>query len=82
MSKYDLYEKFDNDIAKRKRWYRFLLSVDQLFNVVLWNGSQDETISSHIHRKQLNGTSTWFDNLVCRGLKFIESKHCLKSVGE
>lgn len=61
---------------------RFALVLDQMFNVLLWNGSQDETISSHIHRKQIGGRATWFDNLVCWFLKKIESKHCLKSLGE
>lgn len=77
-----LYEKFDNDIKKRSRLMRFLLVLDQMFNVLIWNGSQDETISSHIHRKQEAGTANWFDNKVCCLLKKIESKHCLKSVGE
>ena len=43
-----LIEKFERDMEKRNRWYRFLLVLDQMGNVVFWNGSQDETISSHI----------------------------------
>lgn len=82
MNQVELYAKFDNDVAKRSRLFRFLLVFDQMFNVLLWNGSQDETISSHIHRRQLNGTATWFDNKVCCFLKMIQSEHCLKSVGE
>lgn len=78
----ELYAKFDNDVVKRNRLMRFTLVVDQLFNVLLWNGSQDETISSHIHRRQIKGTANWFDNMVCKILKKIESKHCLKSLGE
>ena len=77
-----LYAKFDNDMKKRNRAMRFLLAIDQLFNVLLWNGSQDETISSHIHRRQVNGTATWFDKKICCLLKKLESEHCLKSVGE
>ncbi len=82
MKQEELYKKFDNDVAKRSRGMRFLLVLDQMFNVLLWNGSQDETISSHIHRKQSKGTASWFDNAVCCVLKKIESKHCLKSLGE
>lgn len=82
MNQVELYAKFDNDVAKRSRLFRFLLVFDQMFNVLLWNGSQDETISSHIHRRQLNGTATWFDNKVCCLLKKFESEHCAKSVGE
>ena len=77
-----LYTKFDNDMKKRNRAMRLLLAIDQLFNVLLWNGSQDETISSHIHRRQLNGTATWLDKKICCLLKKLESEHCLKSLGE
>ena len=77
-----LYAKFDNDMKKRNRAMRLLLAIDQLFNVLLWNGSQDETISSHIHRRKLNGTATWFDKKICCLLKKLESEHCLKSLGE
>ena len=77
-----LYAKFDNDMKKRNRTMRFLLVLDQMFNVLLWNGSQDETISSHIHRRQANGTATWLDKKICCLLKKLESEHCLKSLGE
>ena len=77
-----LYAKFDNDMKKRNRTMRLLLAIDQMFNVLLWNGSQDETISSHIHRRQLNGTATWLDKKICCLLKKLESEHCLKSLGE
>ena len=43
-----LIQKFERDVAKRSRWCRFLLVLDQMGNVVFWNGSQDETISGHI----------------------------------
>ena len=77
-----LFAKFDKDVAKRSRAMRFLLVLDQMFNVLLFNGSMDETISSHIHRKKIKGTDNWFDNLVCWFLRKLESKHCLKSLGE
>ena len=82
MTHEELIAKFENDVAKRSRAMRLLLAIDQFFNVLIWNGSQDETISSHIHRKQSKGTANWFDNAVCCVLKKIESKHCLKSLGE
>jgi len=77
-----LYTKFKNDVEKRSRWYRFLLVLDQMGNVVFWNGSQDETISSHIARRQEVGTATRFDNFICCILKKIEQNHCKKSEGE
>ena len=77
-----LYAKFDNDMKKRNRTMRFLLVLDQMFNVLLWNGSQDETISSHIQRRIDNGIATWFDKKVCCLLKKLEQNHCEKSKGE
>ena len=77
-----LIEKFERDVEKRTRWYRFWLAVDQLCNVLFWNGSQDETISSHISRRQEAGTATRWDNFVCCLLKKLEQNHCKKSEGE
>lgn len=77
-----LYDKFEHDVAKRKRWYRLLLATDQWFNVLIWNGSQDETISSHIHRRKEKGIATRFDNVVCCVLSRLEYNHCYLSRGE
>ena len=77
-----LTEKFENDIKKRSRIKRLLLVIDQLGNVLFWNGSQDETISSHIHRRIESKTATWFDKKLCCLLKKIENNHCAKSLGE
>lgn len=81
-NKEELIVKFENDMQKRTRWLRFLLVLDQMGNVIFWNGSQDETISSHIHRRITSGKATWFDKKVCCILKMIESEHCMKSDGE
>ena len=75
-------EKFENDVKKRSRFMRFLLVLDQMGNVLFWNGSQDETISSHIHRRIENGTANWFDKKLCCLLKKLEDNHCAKSIGE
>ena len=77
-----LYNKFDNDVKKRSRLFRFLLVLDQMFNVLLWNGSQDETISSNIGRRINSSKATWFDKLICKFLHLIEVSHCNKSLGE
>lgn len=82
MDKTELFLKFELDRTKRTRLMRFLLVLDQMFNVLIWNGSQDETISSHIARKIDGGYATWFDKKVCCFLKMIESEHCIKSLGE
>ena len=77
-----LVEKFELDVKKRSRLNRFLLVLDQMFNVILWNGSQDETIRSHIHRRIESDKATWFDKKLCCLLKKLESNHCAKSLGE
>ena len=82
MTKQQYIEKFESDVKKRSRFMRFLLALDQLFNVLLWNGSQDETISSHIARRMEDGRATWIDVAVCRFLRVLEAKHCIKSKGE
>ena len=82
MTKEQLIRKFERDVKKRSRFMRFLLALDQMFNVLLWNGSQDETISSHIGRRMEDGRATWFDRGVCRFLRVLEAKHCIKSKGE
>lgn len=75
-------EKFKRDVEKRTRGMRFLLVLDQMFNVLLWNGSQDETISSHIGRRIQAGNATWFDKRLCCLLKRLEHNHCNESLGE
>jgi len=82
MNKQGYVKKFENDMKKRSWGMRFLLVLDQMFNVILWNGSQDETISSHVGRRIDSGKANWFDKALCKGLRMIESKHCFKSLGE
>lgn len=78
----NLIEKFENDRKKRTRLMRFLLVLDQMLNVVIWDGSQDETVSSHIGRRIQKGKGTWFDKRLCCFLKRLERNHCEKSLGE
>ena len=70
-----LFAKFEKDVAKRGWCMRMLLVLDQLFNVMIFNGSQDETVSSHIGR---TGKAKW----LCNILNKFESSHCHKSRGE
>lgn len=78
----ELYAKFDTDMEKRTRWFRLILAIDQFFNVLFWNGSQDETISSHIHRRKEKGIATKIDKVVCCFLSKLEYNHCYLSRGE
>lgn len=80
--KEQLIQKFENDVKKRSRFFRFLLVLDQMGNVLFWNGSQDETISSHIGRRIAKNEATWFDKKICCFLKKLENNHCNESLGE
>lgn len=60
-----LYAKFDKDVATKSRWLRFMIALDQMFGVLFYNNSQDETISSKIGRLESAGKATWFDKKVC-----------------
>ena len=82
MTRRQYIEKFERDVTKRSRFMRFLLVLDQMLNVLFWNGSQDETVSSHIGRKIEKGEANRFELLLCKAFRKLESKHCLKSIGE
>lgn len=82
MNKEEFITKFETDMKKRSRLLRFLLVLDQMGNVLLWNGSQDETISSHVGRRIKAGKANRFEKLLCKFLRMLESEHCMKSKGE
>ena len=82
MSKKTLIDKFEQDVKKRSRDLRLLLALDQFFNVLLWNGSQDETVSSHVGRRIEEGRANFIDKLVCCLLNKLDSEHCKESKGE
>ncbi len=77
-----LFKKFKNDVDKRSKLMRFALVVDQTLNVLFWNGSQDETVSSHIGRLEKQNKATWFDKKVCCFLRRLQHNHCKNSEGE
>lgn len=77
-----LYKKFDNDVKTKSRLLRLAIVIDQFFGVLVWNNSQDETISSKIGRKQEKGTSSKIEDLICCFLSKLEYNHCKKSLGE
>lgn len=77
-----LYAKFYRDVQEKSRLLRLCIVLDQFFGVLIWNNSQDETISSKIGRKQLDGTSNWFEGKLCCLLSRLDYNHCHKSLGE
>ena len=82
MKRKELENKFIEDIKKRGRVKRLLLAIDQFFNVLIWNGSQDETISSHIGRKIRDNRANRVEKWICSLLQELEAGHCKKSLGE
>jgi hypothetical protein len=81
--KTELVKKFEHDMSKRSRQMRAVLAIDQFFNVLLLNGSQDETMSSHIgRRKQKEIAGKWELFLCDKILSKFEYNHCKKSLGE
>jgi len=77
-----LYAKFDRDVETKSRGLRALIAFDQLLGVIFYNNSQDETISSKLHRRELDGTATWFDKKLCCLLNKLDYNHCYESRGE
>ena len=61
---------------------KILIAGDQFLNVLLFNGSHKETISSNIARQIDSSTATKFQYNICKVLRKLESKHCIKSLGE
>ncbi|MDH3324068.1 MAG: hypothetical protein OEL89_00355 [Candidatus Peregrinibacteria bacterium] len=62
---------------KKAYLWRILLSIDQFFNVLIFNGYEDETISSHAGKKRHR--KKWAC-LLCKILDFVDKKHCAKSI--
>ena len=75
-------DKFDKDIEEFNYIMRLLLATDQFFNVLLWNGSHNETISGNIGRQIKRGDANVASKCVCWGLRKLQSRHCIKSIGE
>jgi hypothetical protein len=61
--------------------WNLLISIDQFFNVFLFNGYPDETISSRMG-KHVAKNDCPFCNLVCKFLNIFQKDHCIKSIEE
>ena len=70
------------DDRRPKYPWRLLLGIDQVLNVLIFNGSHKETISSSISRKIDSGKATKTEIMICKVLRKLEAKHCKKSLGE
>ena len=80
--KSELVWKFEYDMEKRNYFHRLALVFDQFFNVLLWNGSQDETISSHMGRRIAAGKANRVEKWLCGVISMVVKSHCEKALGE
>lgn len=77
--------KFDDKAFFVRWWFRFLIAVDQLLNVLLL-GFPDETLSGRLGRAMASGNPKWFVKpfaLFVDGMFLFlmaETNHCLNSV--
>ncbi len=63
----------------RRAWgWRVLLALDQLANVVLLNGDEDETISSNAGKSARRGLR--WACVLCRILDLADPGHCERSI--
>lgn len=64
-----------------RRWlWKLLLAIDQFFNVLLWNGDEDETISSNLGKKVRDGEANKFESAICWALDKVDPNHCFDSI--
>ena len=70
-------------MSKKKNYvWRLLIAVDQLFNVLLLNGSEDHTISGRVGYKA-QSTHRWYWLWLEKGINtlfFFDPNHCRSSI--
>jgi hypothetical protein len=63
---------------KKSYFKRFWIAIDQLANVVILNGDEDETISSVMGKRARKGDRV--GKLICGFLNWFDKDHCEKSI--
>jgi len=63
-------------------WFRVLIAVDQLLNVVFLNGQEDHTISGRVGFKaHTTGKRRWrYTEKVINAIFFFDENHCYNSI--
>ena len=66
----------------RPYYFRLLLAIDQLFNVLLLNGSEDHTISGRVgYKAYKTKKKRWlFAEKVINTLFWFDKNHCYNSI--
>lgn len=64
--------------GRKNRFWRTLLALDQLLNVVVFNGDEDETVSSNAGKAALQGRR--WGCVLCRILDVFDRDHCTKAI--
>ena len=69
-------------MVKKSFVLRVLLGIDQLGNVLYFNGSEDHTISGRVGYKSIT-TNKWYWKALHKlidALFFFDADHCVKSI--
>lgn len=64
--------------TRKPWWLRVLIALDQLGNVLVLNGHEDETISSNAAKASLRG-ERW-GCVLCKVLDWIDPGHCQDAI--
>ncbi len=69
-------------MRKRSRLFRALLAIDNFFNVLLLNGSEDHTISGHVGYMSLTTNKRRWRILerIINAIFWFDKNHCYKSI--
>lgn len=82
-TKFQNHTSGDNRVKDKKNYFlRLLIALDQFFNVLLLNGSEDHTISGRVGYKAMTTKKKrWlFLEKVINTLFFFDPDHCRNSI--
>ena len=61
-------------------WLRVVVTLDESFNVIIYNGNPHETISQHCGWDHDTKRATWLVNITYRALDFFFPGHCENAI--
>ena len=62
-------------LPRKSRYIRILLCLDQMLNVIMLDGSEDETVSSHVGRHY---PGSWIERII--NWLFNDPNHCQSNI--
>jgi len=69
-------------MIKKSYLLRVLIAIDQLINVILFNGHEDNTISGHVGYKAIYSSKKRWKilELIIDAMFFFDDNHCFNSI--